>query len=79
MLNYRNRFRIILKNIMSVNLEDYYYRMSFEKWDSYESRIEISINKILDLFEKYNFRAPFFTLAHIVERHPELIEKIVRF
>jgi len=31
MLNYRNRFRIILKNIMLVDLEDYYYRMYFEK------------------------------------------------
>ena len=45
---------------MSVDLEDYYYRMPFEKWDSYESRIEISTNKILDLFEKYNVRATFF-------------------
>ena len=79
MLNYRNRFRIILKNIMSVDLEDYYYRISFEKWDSYESRIEISTNKILDLFEKYNVRATFFTLGYIAKRHPELIEKIVRF
>ena len=79
MLNYRNRFRIILKNIMSVDLEDYYYRMSFEKWDSYETRIEISTNKILDLFEKYNVRAPFFTLGYISKQHPELIEKIVRF
>ena len=79
MLNYRNRFRIILKNIMSIDLEDYYYRMSFEKWDSYETRIEISTNKILDLFEKYNVRATFFTLGYIAKRHPELIEKIVRF
>ena len=79
MLNYRNRFRIILKNIMSVDLEDYYYRISFEKWDSYESRIEISTNKILDLFEKYNVRDPCFTLGYISKRHPELIEKIVRF
>ena len=79
MLNYRNRFRIILKNIMSIDLEDYYYRMSFEKLDSYETRIEISTNKILDLFEKYNVRAPFFTLGYISKRHPELIEKIVRF
>ena len=31
MLNYRNGFRIILKNIMLVDLEDYYYRMYFEK------------------------------------------------
>tara|TARA_B110001454_G_scaffold14203_2_gene12875 strand:- start:48 stop:242 length:195 start_codon:yes stop_codon:yes gene_type:complete len=64
---------------MSVDLEDYYYRMPFEKWDSYESRIEISTNKILDLFEKYNVRATFFTLGYIAKRHPELIEKIVRF
>ena len=63
---------------MSVDLEDYYYRMPFEKWDSYESRIEISTNKILDLFEKYNVRATFFTLVYIAKPHPELIEKIVR-
>ena len=32
--------------------------------------------RILDLFEKYNVNATFFTLGYIAERHPELIEKI---
>ena len=62
---------------MSVDLEDYYYRMPFEKWDSYESRIEISTNKILDLFEKYNVRATFFTLGYIAKRHPELLKRLL--
>ena len=64
---------------MTVDLEDYYCDLPFSKWSEFEPRVEQNTYTILDLFEKYNVRAPFFTLGYISKRHPELIEKIVRF
>ena len=61
---------------MSIDLEDYYCDLPFSTWNQYESRIIENTQRILDLFEKYNVNATFFTLGYIAERHPELIEKI---
>ncbi len=65
-----------MKNIMSVDLEDYFCDLPHEEWGKYESRIEITTNTILDLFEKYRVNATFFVLGFIAEQFPELIEKI---
>ena len=50
------------KNIMSVDLEDYFCDLPFSEWVSYESRIEETTDVILELFEKYNVTATFFSL-----------------
>ena len=65
-----------MKNIMSVDLEDFYCDLPFDTWSKYESRVVKNTNKILDLFEKYEIRATFFTLGYIAEKFPELIKKI---
>lgn len=66
------------KNIMTVDLEDYFCDLKFEEWGKYESRIESTTQILLDLFEKYNVTATFFTVGYIAEKFPELIEKIVK-
>ena len=66
----------MIKNIMSVDLEDYYVRSPNEEWDSCESRILESCKTLLELFKKYSVRATFFTLGYVADRHPELIEEI---
>ena len=63
-------------NIMSVDLEDYYCDLKFEKWNLYEDRVIENTNKILDLFEKFDVKATFFTLGYIAERFPELVKEI---
>lgn len=68
--------RSLIKNIMSVDLEDYYCDLPFSTWNKYEDRVVSSTEVILELFEKYNVKATFFTLGYIAERHPELIEEI---
>jgi len=65
-----------MKNIMSVDLEDYYCDLPFSTWPEYESRVTRNTQKILELFKKYKINATFFTLGYIAEKHPELIEKI---
>ena len=72
-----NRSEILLRNIMTVDLEDYYCHLPISNWDKYESRVVKTTRTILDLFEKYNVSATFFTVGYIAEKHPELIEEVV--
>ena len=61
---------------MSVDLEDFFCDLPFEQWSKYESRVIKNTNKILDLFEKFNVKATFFTLGYIAEKFPNLIQQI---
>jgi len=61
---------------MSVDLEDYYCKLPFSQWEKHESRLFKPTKKLLELFDKYNVKATFFTLGYITERHPELIKEI---
>ena len=66
-----------MKNIMSVDLEDFFCDLPFSQWNNYEQRVISNTEFILELFEKYNVTATFFTVGYIAEVHPELIEKII--
>ena len=65
-----------VSNIMSVDLEDYFCDLPFEKWSKYESRVVQNTEMILDLFEKYDVKSTFFVLGYIAEQFPDLIKKI---
>lgn len=62
---------------MSVDLEDHFCNLPHTEWDKYESRVVQNTKIILSLFEKYETKATFFTVGHIAEKHPELIEDVV--
>ena len=66
----------MIRNMISVDLEDYYCDLPFSTWHKYENRVVPSTRVILDLFEKYKVEATFFVLGYIAEKHPELIEEI---
>lgn len=66
----------LIKNIMSVDLEDYYCDLPFETWEKYEGRVVGLVKTILDLFEKYEASATFFVLGYVAERNPELVEMV---
>lgn len=68
----------MIKNIMTVDLEDYFCNLPMTQWENYESRIVKTTMHILDLFEKHKVQATFFTIGKIAESHPELIENIVK-
>jgi len=61
---------------MSVDLEDNYCDLPFSTWGMYDSRVLTTTKVILDLFDKYNVKATFFTVGYIAEKYPWLIEKI---
>ena len=66
-----------ITNFMTVDLEDYYCDLPISQWSKFESRVEQNTHVILDLFEKYDVKATFFTLGYIGEKFPELIKEII--
>lgn len=66
----------MITNIMSVDLEDHFCDLPFSRWKDYESKVAITTNMILDLFEKTSTTATFFTLGYVAENNPELIKDI---
>jgi peptidoglycan-N-acetylglucosamine deacetylase len=68
--------KMIVKNIMTVDLEDYYCDLPFSTWYKHKSEIINPTRTLLKLFEEYNVHATFFTVGYVAERHPELIEEV---
>jgi polysaccharide deacetylase family protein (PEP-CTERM system associated) len=72
-----------LANAMTVDVEDYFQVSAFEPqidrghWESYPCRVERNIEAILELFDKHDAVATFFTLGWIAKRYPNLIRRIV--
>jgi len=66
-----------IKNILSIDLEDYYCDLPLSSWDKFVSRVESNTQIILKMLEKYNVKATFFTLGYIAEKFPGLIEEVV--
>ena len=69
-------------NALSVDVEEYFQvtslseRIGRNDWQDHPSRIEDSIEKILELFADNDAKATFFVLGWIAERHPELVRRI---
>ena len=70
-------------NAMSVDVEEYFQVSAFAStinerdWDTYDSRVENCIDRLLDLFAAHDAHCTFFTLGWVAERHPTMIQKIV--
>ena len=73
-----------IKGVMSVDLEEYFHVDAFsntivkKNWSNYQSRVEQSVDIILDIFEKYNVKATFFTLSSLLSYKFLLIKKIAQ-
>jgi polysaccharide deacetylase family protein (PEP-CTERM system associated) len=72
------------RNIMSIDVEDWFcvYNLSpvfpFASWAACESRVERSMTRLLDLFDRHQVEATCFVLGWIAERHPDLVREIER-
>ncbi|MFC1747503.1 XrtA system polysaccharide deacetylase [Pseudomonadota bacterium] len=73
----------MLTNAMTVDVEDYFQVSAFERyikredWDNIPCRVEMSTNRVLDLFADAGVKATFFTLGWVAERYPQLVRRIV--
>ena len=70
-------------NAMSVDVEEYFQVSAFAStvnerdWDTYESRVDYCIDRLLTLFAAHDAHCTFFTLGWVAERHKTMIQKIV--
>jgi len=68
----------------TVDLEEYFQVAAFEPhiarstWERYESRVVRQIELLLELLDRHEARATFFTLGWVAERQVELIRAIAR-
>lgn len=69
-----------MENVLTIDLEEWYHANYednlFEPGREYEERIIGNTRTILDLFDRYQAKATFFTLGMIAEKYPELIRLI---
>jgi polysaccharide deacetylase family protein (PEP-CTERM system associated) len=72
-----------VRNAMTVDVEDYFQVQAFADrvdrsgWDSYPSRVEANVDRIMMQFDRAGVLATFFTLGWIAERHPAMVRRIV--
>ncbi len=75
--------RSIVRNAMTIDVEDYYQVSAFAKhvaisdWDKMESRVVRNTEKILQIFNDVGIKATFFVLGCVAEREPELVRAIL--
>lgn len=68
---------------MSVDVEDYFQVWALspvirrDDWDDHALRVDAATRRVLDLFDRRQAKATFFTLGWVAERAPKLIREIV--
>ena len=71
-----------IPNAFTVDVEDYFqvsafeHRVSRKNWESYESRVELSTEKLLTLLKKEAVCGTFFILGWVADRFPDLVKRI---
>lgn len=65
-----------IRNILQIDVEDWFCDLDVEDWNKYESRIIKNTEKILFLLRSTGNKATFFILGYFAEKFPELVRKI---
>ena len=69
-------------NILTFDLEEWFHLLdhastrSPKNWSKFESRIDVNVDRILDILEMANTKATFFCLGWIAEKYPYLVKKL---
>lgn len=80
-LNRLNNSEIVI-NALSVDVEEYYHAIIFRRAtggrpkQDFESRVERSVDRVLSLLDREDFRATFFVLGEVAALHPRMIKEI---
>ena len=68
--------------ILTFDIEDWFHILDNEEtsssssWDKFPSRIDESVNTILDFLDSYDQKATFFILGWVAENHPNIVLEI---
>jgi len=69
-------------NVLTFDLEEYFHASRFDSpmrrrhWSSFQSRVHLTIERILELLDHHSTKATFFTLGWLAERHQSVIRSI---
>ena len=69
-------------NAMTIDVEDYFHVSAFSdivarsEWDTMESRVCASTERLLRLLDRANVRATCFVLGWVAERFPDLVARL---
>lgn len=72
----------LLVNILTIDVEDYFHVSAFagvvsrDTWETFESRVERNIDRLLGIFSDAGVQATFFVLGWIAERYPQVVKRI---
>ncbi|MGH7629933.1 MAG: XrtA system polysaccharide deacetylase [Gemmatimonadales bacterium] len=68
--------------VFSVDVEEYFQVLAFEQvvprdeWERMPSRVESSVDRLLELLARHNATGTFFTVGWLAERKPGLVRRI---
>ncbi len=71
------------RHIFSVDVEEYFQVNAFDaavprdRWDGLPSRVEGSVDLLLELLARHGAKGTFFTLGWVADRKPHLVRRIV--
>jgi len=69
---------------LTIDVEEYFHVENLRpvappsRWDTFPSRVEGSVERLLDRLDERSVRATFFVLGWVAERRPELVRRIAR-
>jgi polysaccharide deacetylase family protein (PEP-CTERM system associated) len=71
------------QNAFTVDLEEWFHicgvpSLAFDAWPRLPSRVEATTRRVLELLAAADITATFFVVGWVAERHPDLIQEIVR-
>lgn len=72
----------MITNVFTVDVEEYYHAAIFRKGagpcqrGTYESRVESSTRRLVDLLQQHRARATLFVLGQVAAAHPRLIREL---
>jgi polysaccharide deacetylase family protein (PEP-CTERM system associated) len=71
-----------VRHIFSVDVEEYFHALALapaaprSRWESLESRVEASTDRILGLLDEHGARGTFFVVGWVAEQQPQLVRRI---
>jgi polysaccharide deacetylase family protein (PEP-CTERM system associated) len=74
-------YAVIPRSAFTVDLEEWFQGLTSTnrqpaRWETLESRVVYATHLLLDILRQHGVRATFFTLGHVADRQPALIEEI---
>ena len=70
-------------NILTFDIEDWFHILdhnatsSETEWISYESRINNSLDLIINILNEFDYKATFFCLGWVAKKNPKVIDRII--